>query len=414
MKKRLSTSPTKKKTRKPSSFNDHGEGQGPSSLPTPATLDSPNVAVDEFVDLYQEPIKKIVIPETQLQLSTEELKQEFTRVLTGNDPNVPSNVTKYNYKDRMYKVDPPGPGDHLYLHLTIEGSAIHRESEDAKTQAAFNIKKIEDEREARELALRDAREEAEGRGEKFDESTLEFETGKNQFNYSERACQTFSNPLRQRSVETEPPPVVTYLATVTQWEIYDSYMETYVQQLREAAVHAQKQQGSTGSNSNSSSGLTTTSDDAESKHNHKSSKGDDMVHSAAMTKKLKIIERIVNQNEEDEIFQDFKYWEDASDQFREGEGSLLPLWRFSYERAKKKQVTALSWNNFPDLFAVGYGSYDFLRQGSGLVCCYSLKNTSHPEYIFTTESGVMCLDFHPQHPALLVVVRCWIVIIYFL
>ena len=30
--------------------------------------------------------------------------------------------------------------------------------------------------------------------------------------------------------------------------------------------------------------------------------------------------------EQDEIFQDFKYWEDASDQFREGEGSLLPLW----------------------------------------------------------------------------------------
>ena len=65
-------------------------------------------------------------------------------------------------------------------------------------------------------------------------------------------------------------------------------------------------------------------------------KGDDMVHSAAMGKSLKIMERMVNQNAEDEIFQDFKYWEDASDQFREGEGSLLPLWRFSSERAKKK------------------------------------------------------------------------------
>jgi hypothetical protein len=56
---------------------------------------------------------------------------------------------------------------------------------------------------------------------------------------------------------------------------------------------------------------------------------DDMVHSAKMGGALKILERMANQNAEDEIFQDFKYWEDASDQFRDGEGSLLPLWRFS-------------------------------------------------------------------------------------
>tara|TARA_B110000305_G_scaffold105895_1_gene119066 strand:+ start:153 stop:575 length:423 start_codon:yes stop_codon:yes gene_type:complete len=68
------------------------------------------------------------------------------------------------------------------------------------------------------------------------------------------------------------------------------------------------------------------------------------------------------------------------------------------------QVTALCWNpQYPDLFAVGYGSYDFMRQGSGMICCYSLKNTSYPEFIFSTESGVMCLDFHPQHPSLLAV-----------
>jgi dynein intermediate chain 1 len=52
-------------------------------------------------------------------------------------------------------------------------------------------------------------------------------------------------------------------------------------------------------------------------------------------------------------------------------------------------VTALCWNpRYADLFAVGYGSYDFMRQGSGMLCCFSLKNTSNPEYIFSTESGV--------------------------
>lgn len=38
-------------------------------------------------------------------------------------------------------------------------------------------------------------------------------------------------------------------------------------------------------------------------------KEDDMVHSAKMGGALKILERMVNQNAEDEIFQDFKYWE---------------------------------------------------------------------------------------------------------
>jgi dynein intermediate chain 1 len=133
-------------------------------------------------------------------------------------------------------------------------------------------------------------------------------------------------------------------------------------------------------------------------------KEEDTVHSTKMENALKILERLVNQNAEDEIFNDFKYWEDASDQFREGEGSLLPLWRFSTDRTKRKQVTALCWNpQYPDLFAVGYGSYDFMRQGSGMICCFSLKNTSFPEFIFSTESGVMCLDFHPQHPSLLAV-----------
>merc|ERR1719506_1014686 len=38
-----------------------------------------------------------------------------------------------------------------------------------------------------------------------------------------------------------------------------------------------------------------------------------------------------------------------------------------------------------------------------MICCFSLKNTSYPEYTFTTDSGVMCLDFHQHHNSLLAV-----------
>jgi len=131
---------------------------------------------------------------------------------------------------------------------------------------------------------------------------------------------------------------------------------------------------------------------------------DDVIHSQEMGHSLKIMERMVNQNAEDEIYSDFKYWEDASDQFRPGDGSLLPLWRFADTRARRKQVTALAWNpQFADMFVVTYGHYDFMKQGSGLIAVYSLKNTSHPESTFTTETGCMCVAIHPQHSALLAV-----------
>ncbi len=52
---------------------------------------------------------------------------------------------------------------------------------------------------------------------------------------------------------------------------------------------------------------------------------------------------------------------------------------------------------------MGFGSYDFMRQGTGCICCYSLKNTKFPEYIFNTDSGVCALDWHPSRPALLAV-----------
>ena len=34
--------------------------------------------------------------------------------------------------------------------------------------------------------------------------------------------------------------------------------------------------------------------------------------------------------------QDYKFWEDASDQYREGEGTLLPLWKFFNDKVSSE------------------------------------------------------------------------------
>jgi len=59
---------------------------------------------------------------------------------------------------------------------------------------------------------------------------------------------------------------------------------------------------------------------------------------------------------------DFRYYEDLADEYRDGEGTLLPLWKFTYDKVKKLAVTALSWSpKYFDLFAVGHGSCTLLK-----------------------------------------------------
>lgn len=66
------------------------------------------------------------------------------------------------------------------------------------------------------------------------------------------------------------------------------------------------------------------------------------------------------------------------------DGIIYPIWRFSSEKTRKKNVTSICWNpKYADLFAISLGSYDFAKQGKpGHICLYSLKNTTHPEYSF--------------------------------
>jgi dynein intermediate chain 1 len=331
-------------------------------------------------------VKRIIKPPNQVDLTQEELKAEITRVLTGDDPNRPKNTVKFSFKDECFKLDPPGLADHMAVHYVLDGCSLHIHSKEYKAQKQREDRKIEAEEQQRKALNEGASNSA--------NFTMCKEKSKNQFNFSDRSTQTMNNPLKTLFVGTEPPPVAQYSASVSQSQIYDRYVSELMIANME---HAE-------------SGV-------ELSHNGKDEEGDDDddgskseddeglgVNSENMVKSLKIMERLLNQNSQDEMYQDFKYWEDASDQYRPGEGSLLPLWRFVYERTKRKQVTSLCWNpRNADLFAVGYGSYNFLQQGSGLVCCYSLKNTSFPEYIFPTESGVLSLDFNPEHPSLLAV-----------
>lgn len=349
----------------------------------------------------QEPVRRVVRPENQLELDEKELEEDVSRILTGDDPNKPKNVCKFSFKDKCYKPDPPGQGDNMAIHFSLRGSSMHVDSDECKKyrEREAKLREQDGESDAVKVTADSQTTAAATSSAATSSSSAAAAVGdhaKNQFNFSERASQTFNNPLRSIGVHTEPPPVTQYQNEVSQWKIHDSYKSDYL-----LTQSIDKQQGSARSISFEDKLASIVLAKSESDDDDKT----DTIHSENMEYALKTMERLVNQNAEDEIFQDFKYFEDSADQYRHnGEGTLLPLWGFTTDRANRKQVTSLCWNpRYNDMFAVGYGSYDFMRQGTGIVCCFSLKNTSYPEYVISTESGVMCLDFHPQHPSLLAV-----------
>ena len=80
-----------------------------------------------------------------------------------------------------------------------------------------------------------------------------------------------------------------------------------------------------------------------------------------MTSLLVKHDYIVSSNNKKNIFSflDFRFYEDSADGFKENEGTLLPLWVFSY--ANDYEVTSLCWNTaYDDLFATSYGSCKYL------------------------------------------------------
>jgi len=334
-------------------------------------------------DDYDMPVIVKVKPEDQIVLSPEELDKEVPpRVLYPMNPRAPTNTTQYSHKEKVFKIDEQV--DQLVMHFSMDGNILLKDSPEAQEQFEVLDKKEAD---------LDARNQEEAIDEDFDPPENDKEVPKknplrNQFNFSERAAQTTNSILRERAWTTEPPPTTPFASTVTQWQIFDQYMSDI-----EAAKEREKEEKTKGEKKPYDEG------------DGKKKKADsDPTYSENMKLSIKIMERMVNQNAENEVYHDFKYWEDRSDEFREGEGTLLPLWRFSSEKAKKKQVTCIKWNpRYNDLCAVGFGSYDFMRQGTGVICCYSLKNTRFPEYAFNTDAGVCCVDWHPTHPAVLAV-----------
>ncbi|XP_035783632.1 dynein intermediate chain 2, ciliary-like isoform X3 [Anopheles albimanus] len=325
--------------------------------------------------------KQLLKPDDQLDLTEAELGEEIPKLLSTENRHLPRNLVVYDFREGAFLPVPP-PENTITL-LEFEGTSIHKDTDEAKEQ--ISRKGTDDEAEG------------EGEGQEQEEEVQapqEEEAPKkkltNQFNFCERAALTIANPSRSVDTQTIPPPRSTFGASVLQWVIYDSYIEDYAQQQREKEREKEKKPG-------------LQRRDEKSRKDEKAKQAEEF--NKRYLQACQIIERMVNQNIYDEIAQDYRYWEDPSDEFREEEGTLLPLWKFSYEKTKKMCVTDLCFNTlYYDLFAVCFGTLDFMKQNAeGAVCLFTIKNPSFPDYRIATESGAMCCDIHPKYPYLIAI-----------
>ncbi|CAH1718635.1 unnamed protein product [Chironomus riparius] len=370
--------------------------------------------------------RQLIKPEDQMDLTDAELCEEIPKVLSCENRNVPHNLVIYSFREGGYI--PVPRTTNVVTIFEHEGTALHIESSEAKAQIADerdrgivqvdprisdlksgsqtgtttpDLDRNPDENadgENEEEVGSEAGGEADAEGEEEQKETQTAVAAgpkkklTNQFNFCERAALTYNSPSRSVETQTVPPPRSSFSANVVQWHIYDSYNEDYERLKREKEKEMLKEK---------KPGL---QKHAEMKRGDAKTKAAEEFNRKYF-QKAQVLERMVNQNIFDEIAHDYRYWEDPSDEYREDDGTLLPLWKFTYDKCKKMSVTDICLNTFYyDLFAVCFGSFDFIKQVTeGYVCLFSIKNPSFPEYRITTESGAMCCDIHKKYPYLIVV-----------
>lgn len=131
------------------------------------------------------------------------------------------------------------------------------------------------------------------------------------------------------------------------------------------------------------------------------------IYTESFGKCLKVMERMIMQNKQPKMYNNYRYLftDDDIDAHKNKESFMVHLWQFMYPTLKKKAVTSIAWNPlYKDMFAVGYGKYEFSSKAvKGYICLCTLKNNKSPELTIQTEDDVMALDWHPTSPALLAV-----------
>lgn len=325
-----------------------------------------------------EPEIQIVVPPEQIKdLTTQQLDEEKTIALDAMNPNLPEGLVIYHCSKGEY-VDDERELSHLMIHFSLE-SQIKQKIVETEVEVEVAEGDGEEEGDIMEKTEEEVQEVADVVTVETTETSEEDKPKvklRNQFKYSERGCQTFNQPTRDRGVSTIPPQVSHFSCNVNRWKIYDAYVMEYMIML-EGENKTDKNKSTLWKNENPSALR--------------------LLHSDELRESVKQMEYVAHHNSENDVYNDLKFWEGDAKKLE-----LNHLWRV--KSTERRCITSIIFNKqYTNMFAIGMGSYEFNRPKSGIISIYSLKNPINPEFSFETKSGVMCMDFSTVHPALLCV-----------
>ena len=313
-----------------------------------SNIDSADLTTGTFDEQYGMQSKDLQKPLDQLELSEQEKNKEHTRILSATNPHAPDNIVRFEFNSSEFKQLPSV--DQLAIHFSLSGNLIHVDSDEARRQqqrkqrermghrkSISQVDSDEDDVDSPRSSIR--------RSTIARRPTMVANAPKkalrNQFNFSERAAQTANNPYRQRQVQTVEPPRLDVCLTANQWTIYDAYQKDLARQQAEKEKANKKSSRKTDSKESALA-----KKQAELELERQMNQNDDLARIGTASK---IVERMINQNTYNDIADDYKYFNDDADEFREnGQGTLLPLWKFSYELTNKldrvfKKLTGVAY-----------------------------------------------------------------------
>lgn len=305
------------------------------------------------------------------------------RLLFPNDPNAPRTIMCQNFNLR--RMERNEAISQLTVHFSLESNCLLKDSDEHKLQEEIIDERLKGIREvAKQHDLSGLKNVATLQDN--DESVrMARKIQRNKFNYSEMGTQSRPKTILERVVSTSKPNLLKFTCEVSQAAIYKAYIAQAAEGVPERIKELKLDVPSKADKQNTNGPLAP------------------LGSTESFQRVLKLMERMIIQNNNDEKFNDYKYIFTNAPVAKKTEEKLFPLWRFIYEPMKLCNVTCIRWNpKYSDLFAVALGSYQFGKKPTTTgICLFSIKNPSYPETIWPLTENVLCLDFSPTNPALL-------------
>jgi len=316
------------------------------------------------------------------------VKDKVTKTLTLKDPFFGKNRVYYNYYELGYKM--LEEEENFITVLDLDSSIVHKDDKKYNELLEYHKKRNK----IKKNFTKETR-------EFMDNESEAIKSMRNQLTFAERTSQSINPPIVSRECETLKLEKNNHSGILHKWDIFDKYLAIYIQHEEERKREEMIQNFGR----------------IIPKEKKKEEEKGGALSRGSLLKTLKLVEKQIMKILNGEAYYYYREWNKEKDLIDTKQ--IFMLLAFPHNaNVRNRSVTALCWNPlYEDLFAVGYGSYNFPKKKDektedneksddtlehGYIYVFSVKNNYYPEVRYTTDSGVLCLDFHPTEFSLLV------------